>query len=329
MNDRKCKVLLLSGFLGSGKTTLLRELLENPPDGETLVVLMNEFGRIGVDGDVVRREGLEVMEINRGSIFCACAKGDFLRALHTILRDYRPGILLIEASGVADTRDMKRDLGLGRLGDFFELRGNLCVVDAEHFADWADLFNAVPRQVEAATLIVLNKIDLVAPESLPELRRKIRELNAEAPLYETSFGRIPWERILPKEEPAQAVGALPSSKDWDAFIEERLKDASAHLTPPDAFYPQSILWEGDPQAFRRALSDLPDDLVRAKGFFREGEGWMLFDIVRGRAPTYASLVRDSDGAEPNLAVFIRREDRPQEIPKRLVNAGLKLKGIRN
>lgn len=329
MGDKKCKVLLLSGFLGSGKTTLLRELLGNPPAGETLVVLMNEFGRIGVDGDIIRKEGLEVMEINRGSIFCACAKGDFLRALHTILRDYRPGILLIEASGVADTRDMKRDLALGRLGDFFELRGNLCVVDAEHFMDWADLFNAVPRQVEAASLIVLNKIDLVTPQALPELRRRIRELNADAPLYETSFGKIPWSRVLAPEDPGEAAGPLPSPEDWDAFIEERLKDASAHLAPPDAFYPQSILWEGDPDAFRGALSDLPDDLVRGKGFFREGNGWTLFDIVRGTAPTYAPLTRDVPASESNLAVFIRREDRPQEIPKILVSAGIRLKGIRN
>lgn len=329
MNDKKCKVLLLSGFLGSGKTTLLRELLGAPPNGETLVVLMNEFGRIGVDGDIVRKEGLEVMEINRGSIFCACAKGDFLRALHTILRDYRPGILLIEASGVADTRDMKRDLAFGRLGDFFELRGNLCVVDAEHFMEWADLFNAVPHQVEAATLIVLNKIDLVPPDFLPGLRRKIRELNADAPLYETSFGKIPWDQVLAPEDPGQAVGSIPSPEDWDAFIEERLKDTSAHLAPPDAFYPQSILWEGDPEAFRRALAALPGDLVRGKGFFRERDGWILFDIVRGRAPTYVPLSRNAPASEPNLAVFIRREDRPQEVPKILVDAGIKLKGIRN
>lgn len=65
-NNRHCAVFLLSGFLGSGKTTLLRHLLENRPDGETLVVMMNEFGRIGVDGEIIRRAGLEIVEINRG-----------------------------------------------------------------------------------------------------------------------------------------------------------------------------------------------------------------------------------------------------------------------
>ena len=123
----KCKVFLLSGFLGSGKTTMLQNLLETVPEGEKAAVLMNEFGKAGVDGDVVKKKGLEIIEISRGSIFCACAKGDFLKALYAIFRDYDPTVLLIEASGVADTTDIKRDLGHGRLSDFYKLEGNICL----------------------------------------------------------------------------------------------------------------------------------------------------------------------------------------------------------
>ena len=80
-SKNKCKVFLLSGFLGSGKTTLLQNLLETVPDGEKVAALMNELGKAGVDGDVVRKKGLEVIGISRGSIFCAYARGDFLKAL--------------------------------------------------------------------------------------------------------------------------------------------------------------------------------------------------------------------------------------------------------
>lgn len=79
MEQSKCKVFLISGFLGSGKTTMLKRLLETVPEGERAAVLMNEFGKAGVDGDVVKKNGLEIIEISSGSIFCACAKGDFLR----------------------------------------------------------------------------------------------------------------------------------------------------------------------------------------------------------------------------------------------------------
>lgn len=325
---RKCTVVLLSGFLGSGKTTVLLRLLVEAPPQETVVVLMNEFGRIGVDGDIIRRNGLEILEVNRGSIFCACAKGDYLRALYTILRDYRPTVLFVEASGVADTRDMRRDLETGRLGDFYELRANLCVVDGEHFIEWADLFNAVPVQVETATAVVLNKTDLMTPESLAAVRGAIRGLNPSVPLLETTFGRVPWAWALPPKETGMSDRGLPTDEEWDAFIQSRLDDAEAHLAPPDAFFTQSILWEGASDAFRPILARLPDDVVRAKGYFREGDGWTLFDVVHGGRISYAPLYA-APSAEQNVAVFIRRREDLQELPKKLLAAGLKVRAIRN
>ncbi|MDO5115192.1 MAG: GTP-binding protein [Synergistaceae bacterium] len=107
MKESKCKIFLLSGFLGSGKTTLLKHLLKAHPEEERAVVLMNEFGKSGVDSDVVRRNDLGIIKISSGAIFCACANGDFLRGLYTIPKDYKPTILLVEASGVADATDMK------------------------------------------------------------------------------------------------------------------------------------------------------------------------------------------------------------------------------
>lgn len=331
-NNRHCAVFLLSGFLGSGKTTLLRHLLENRPDGETLVVMMNEFGRIGVDGEIIRRAGLEIVEINRGSIFCACAKGDFMRGLHAIARDYEPTILLIEASGIADTRDMKRDLAVGPLGRFYELRGNLCVIDADRFRDWADHFNAVPRQVESATALIVNKRDLVDDRTAEAVKAQLRELNAEAPIYETSFGRIDWDLLRPDAARLVTAGDwdLPSAEEWEAYIEAALADPQSHLAPPDELLSQCVTWTGEPSAFREALEGLPEDVVRAKGYFRDEEGrWTLFDLVEGRPVTFGPLERDADVPDENLAVFIRREKETQTIPRLLFRAGLLLQAIKN
>ncbi len=332
MKQKKCKVFLLAGFLGSGKTTLLTELLNVPPEGEKLAVLMNEFGRIGVDGDIIRRNGLEMVEVNRGSIFCACAKGDFLRALHMLITDWKPTLLLIEASGIADTRDMQKDLGFRQLGNFFELWGNICVVDGEHFLSWAECFNAVPQQVEAASLIVLNKMDMVNPDELPVIREKIRELNPDAPIFETSFGKLPWSQILKDKEPEHISENLPSAEDWESFVDERLEDAEAHLAPPDKFYPQSILWLGEAEKFKQMIADsMPEDLVRAKGYFFDSEhnSWFLFSIVEGSSVTYSTFESPDFSSETNLAVFIRSEDKSFEIPKKFKDAGLTVKAIRN
>ncbi len=326
---KKCRVFLISGFLGSGKTTTLLHLLETHPKDETLAVLINEFGQTGVDGEITRQEGLEILEINQGSIFCACAKGDFMRGLHMIAREWKPSVLLIEASGIADTRDIERDLTLGPLKSFFELADNICVVDAEHFTEWADHFNAVDRQIQTATVIVINKRDLVVEQAMQKLRLEIAILNMNAKIYETSFGRIPWDLLKPRQAPEDLgkPGGIPPMDDFENYIERTLQDPDAHLEPPDALLAQCITWKGSPEAFRKFLGKMPADVVRAKGFFEEEGKWMRFDFVKGSPVQYA-LFRKTRHSGENLGVFIREDRKPEDIPRLFSEAGLQVTEVK-
>lgn len=328
MEQSKCKVFLISGFLGSGKTTILKRLLETVPEGERAAVLMNEFGKAGVDGDVVKKNGLEIIEISSGSIFCACAKGDFLRGLYTIFRDYKPSILLIEASGVADTTDMGRDLGHGMLHDFYRMCGNICVADAQHFEDWADLFCAVQRQIEAATHVIINKIDLASGEELDSIEKHLHELNPSANVTRAEFGNVSWDFFTSSDRKEELAPSLPCTEDWEKFIEDTLKDTSAHLVTPDKFASQSIFWEGDPILFKELLENLPEDIIRSKGYFVETDGeWRVFDIVGKSKPHYSRPDEDFDMPR-NLAIFIRTQKARREIPKMFESKGLKLLEVR-
>lgn len=328
INKKKCRVFLLSGFLGSGKTTLLQNLLETVPDGERAAVLMNEFGKAGVDGDVVRKKGLEIIEISRGSIFCACAKGDFLKALYTILNDHAPTVLLIEASGVADTTDIKRDLGHGRLSDFYKLEGNICLIDALRFENWLDLFNAVIKQVQAASHIVINKIDLISAEELQELYKHIRELNPAAEITHAEYGKVSWKLLLYDGKETEKAKDIPEWKEWEEFISRELKSMDAHLLPPDKLASYSIFWEGDPEKFREILEDLPEDIVRSKGYFMDRESkWKVFDMVEGSKPVYKDA-DDGFSMERNLAIFIRTKRDRRELPAIFQGKGLKLLEVR-
>ena len=328
MKESKCKVFLLSGFLGSGKTTLLKHLLETHPEGERIAVLMNEFGKAGVDGDVVRKNGLEIIEISRGSIFCACAKGDFLRGLYTILKDYQPTILLVEASGVADTTDMKKDLSHGMLHDYYQMAGNICVIDAVHFEDWLDLFNAVIRQTEAATDLIINKTDLVSAEEADVLEAHLRQLNPAARITRAAFGNVPWEIFRPAAEPEEKIEEIPEMAEWEKFIDDTLSNMTPHMAPPDNLASLSVFWEGDPEKFKEVLEKLPDDIVRSKGYFIDTDGrWKVFDIVGSGRPVYSAAAEDFSQPR-NLAIFIRRKRARREIPGLFQDAGIKLLELR-
>jgi len=329
-SNEKCAVFLISGFLGSGKTTLLKHLLDNVPEGEKIAVLINEFGKAGVDGDVVCRDGLKVIEISRGSIFCACAKGDFLRSLFSLFRNYSPSILLIEASGASDTTDIKRDIVYGRLSEFYKFIGNICVVDAMRFESWLDLFNAVKKQIQAATNIVINKIDLVSAENLEKLRLHIRQMNPDAEITQTTYGNIPWTVLIQKihDNSTGKASIVPLPEEWEEYISKTLADTSAHLLPPDKLSSLSVFWSGNIMEFKKLLSELPVDIVRSKGYFFDTDGkWKLFDIVGNKEPIYSELGKDFRN-EKNLAIFIRTEKNRREIPQMFQDKGLKLIEVR-
>ncbi|MDD4160486.1 MAG: GTP-binding protein [Synergistaceae bacterium] len=327
--NKKCKVFLLSGFLGSGKTTMLKQLLSSLPNGDKAAVLMNEFGKAGVDGDVIRRNGLEIIEISRGSIFCACAKGDFLQGLYTIFRDHAPALLLIEASGAADTTDMEKDFKNTMLKGFYLFAGNICVIDAQRFQECLGSFSAVMKQTKAASHIIINKTDLVSAEELDKLDKHIREINPQAGITHAIFGNVPWSVFMKHEDKSETADGLPLPEEWEQFIQAALGDMSRHLAPPDRLSSQSIFWEGDPAKFREIIEyDLPGDIIRSKGYFADTDGqWKVFDIVGGAMPEY-SLPEKGFSMDRNLAIFIRTIRARKELPNLFQAKGLKLLEVR-
>lgn len=141
-------VLLLTGFLGAGKTTTLNHLIKDPLfQGASLSLLINEFGKMGVDGALVRPGEYSKFEINSGSIFCACTQAELLKTLTTIAQELRPDYLIIEATGIAQTCDIERIMMMPTYRDAFTIMGNLCVVDAEQFIRTAAFMKTVIAQV--------------------------------------------------------------------------------------------------------------------------------------------------------------------------------------
>lgn len=324
--ENRIQVVLISGFLGSGKTTLLKKLVHRLPEGVVPLVLMNEFGETSVDGMLMQSETnpVQVVEINRGSIFCACAKGDFLRALDHIAREMAPSILIVEASGIADTTDMERDLANPRIAGGYELVTHLCLVDAEYFLDWLDTFVAVERQIHAAQVLGVTKCDLVDSEKQKALYDVLHKLNSDAKIVDVSWGELAWSDLLPPSHLEKLTHCpkkrpLVSEDEMDEMIESMLSDPIAHLAPADRFLCQTFRLKGQSDQFALFLASLPRDVVRAKGFFRDKSGQQHHFDLRGKAISISPSIVDSND---DLVVFIRTEMDNEEIPTLLAKAGL-------
>lgn len=103
--------IILTGFLGVGKTTLLNRLIDHYRSRRT-VLLLNEFGTIGIDGALLRQGNYTKVELNKGSLFCICVRTDFIMEVERIANEIRPDFLIVEATGLADTSEMEKMLAL-------------------------------------------------------------------------------------------------------------------------------------------------------------------------------------------------------------------------
>ena len=194
------RVYLITGFLGSGKTTFLNQIIKAVPPGRKLTIMINEFGEMGVDGALVEGEALDIMEISKGSIFCACVKTDFIKGLYELYQTIRPDILLIEPTGVANPKDLKKDLELPIFNNRFDYREQFCLIDAAHFLDAYRTFASLEKQIASSNIFILNKTDLARPGNIDHIKETIRGLNPNPIFFETTYAQIPFQDFFRWEE---------------------------------------------------------------------------------------------------------------------------------
>ncbi len=291
MDHNGIQVFLISGFLGAGKTTLLNRMLKEVPKDIKLIVLVNEFGEEGIDGTLVADPQLELLEINKGSIFCACVKGDYLKALYRIAFVLKPCLLVIEASGAANPADMRRDLFNPLFKNSFASLTTVCLLDAENYLGHSSVFTAVEKQVESSDILVINKTDLADPSQMEAIKTSVGVLNPEASLIETSYAKLDltWlvnalpERHRPSAGNELAANLVMAEDELDEIVDDILQDEAAQVTPPDLLTSATFHWnEGTLKDFQYIAEHIPGDVVRAKGFLFHAGRWFLYNHVGRR-----------------------------------------------
>lgn len=179
------ELYLITGFLGAGKTTFLKEFLR-VLSGKRVYLIINEFGKAGVDGALLREMQATLAEINNGSIFCACRLDKFEEALVQAITE-RPEVILVEASGLADPTNIRKVLAMPAYSTI-DYRGSVCLVDAMRFEKVVHTARVCPKQLAVSSLVLLNKTDLAAPEQIAQAAVRVRELNPTATVRQTQFG---------------------------------------------------------------------------------------------------------------------------------------------
>ncbi len=189
------KIDIFSGFLGAGKTTLIKKLIAEYYKGQKIVLIENEFGEIGVDGDFLTDAGINITEMNSGCICCSLV-GDFGKALNQVIRDYAPERILIEPSGVGKLSDVVAAVEKVTNDDVV-LGYAVAVVDATkvkvYSKNFGEFYN---NQVETASTIILSRTADISQEKLSKAMEILRQLNPNATIITTDWDHLTAEQII-------------------------------------------------------------------------------------------------------------------------------------
>jgi G3E family GTPase len=333
-------VTILTGFLGAGKTTLLNHILTNQ-EGLKTAVLVNEFGEIGIDNELVIATGDDMVELSNGCICCSI-NGELLDAVYRILeRPEKVDYLVVETTGLADPLPVAMTFLGSDLRELTRLDSIITLVDAENF-DEEMLEGEVARaQIVYGDMLLLNKCDLVSEERLAALEDRLRQIKTEARILRSVKGEVPLplllsvglfesDRVVAEQEaadqPTQATQADHEACDHDHGHCVHDHDHDHHHKAHDhghdhdhGDHPDHLAIEGftslsfateGPFSLRKFQNfldnQLPPGVFRAKGilWFNESERRHVFHLAGKRFS-----IDDSDwpGERKNQLVLIGRD----------------------
>jgi G3E family GTPase len=298
-NSHKTGLLLLSGFLGAGKTTLLKRILSWETDLAGTVVLVNEFGDIGIDGSLLKDSGSDVIELTSGCICCTLS-ADLKRSLMLIWERFKPRRIFIESSGVADPKSLASILNQPDLFRRMVLKKIITVLDAD-FWEAREAFGPLfHNQLEMANLILLNKIDLLAKNKIPLFLEEIHNDIPDSQVVPTIHCAVDPETLWaePKSgsfdiKPIRFYQKVSLKSDSEAFgknaaqfghedaipLNQQAFPAKTHYVT-FSFRNRQIL---DETRFKLFLKQLPWEVFRIKGPVRFADRQVMLNFVGGKS----------------------------------------------
>ncbi|MEP6656821.1 MAG: GTP-binding protein, partial [Betaproteobacteria bacterium] len=313
------RVNLLFGFLGSGKTTLVRHLLAERGRDVKTAVIVNEFGEVGVDGDILRGNNVDIVELNSGCL-CCTLKGSLMLAVEELQEKAGVERVIVEATGVAQPGELTEALADASMKLKVDIGPLVTVVDAAKFSRLVSMLGEFyVAQIENADIVILNKSDLVTPGQLEEVSGQIREINAGADILFAEQCDVDTHYLLDLRPGGLVERALDPAGDGSGPSREDRNQHGAHDHQHDHQHDHShhakapaesfvLLAGGNPEVARlkQFFGELPASVWRAKGFMSLGGKPCLVQFTMGQLE-----VSPATAPANEQMVFIGRNmDRP-------------------
>ena len=278
--------MLITGFLGAGKTTLLQTLLRMCA-GRRVHLIVNEFGKTGVDNALLAGLGASMNAIVNGSIFCACRLDQFEAALEEAQR-LAPEFLFVEASGLSDPTMIRTLLEQGARYPGIRYKGCIALADALRLHRVLDTARVCRKQLSVADLIVLSKTDIAAPEQAEAAAALLSQRYPGVPVIRAVNGEIPYEALVNLKTNR---AAMAGSHARDLTLQKRCLSISPDMSAEQL------------RAFLRLIAE---DTDRIKGLVRLREGAFLADCTGA----YVSLTPYAHTHTENLLTVLAGEGAP-------------------
>jgi len=251
---------LITGFLGAGKTTFLKNFIRYFPDRRVRLII-NEFGRVGVDGALLREAGAAMDEIAGGSVFCTCRLDRFEETLDRAMAAEPPDVLLVEASGLSDPTAVRKILGADKY-IAISYMGAICLVDAANFFKVLDTARVCAKQLSVSDLVLVNKSDMATDAQLGRIADVIRGRWPYADVRTTSFGKFEPEWLQALGRFGYGSGEEPHARDLT------LQKCAIKISPAM-----------NAEQLRHFIGMFIEETYRVKGFVILGDACWLADCT--------------------------------------------------
>jgi G3E family GTPase len=273
--DGKTEVFIISGFLGAGKTTLMKRILSWESDLSDTVVLVNEFGDIGIDGSMLKEAGSDVVELTGGCICCSL-KADLNLTLKSIWQQFKPRQIFIETTGVADPSMVIDAFNDPELDEKMQIVKVVTVLDIELW-EAREIFGPIFfKQLRQADLILLNKIDIVDDQKVHRFLNEIHQTISQAQVVPTVHCEIEPDIVMDRRAMVPKLADFADMQHHGGKHDAR-KSSSDYIS--FSFRTGKVL---DEVCFKQFTENLPWELFRMKGPVRFQGRTILVNYVGGK-----------------------------------------------